>query len=239
MNIISNLSNLFPPSKTATAPSTRTAAELETAINNLRASLPDLESKQALLALDAAEMADGAEAAYADATAEIDSATSRIRALTSALSAARSREGKANAQKVYDVRKVQTENCQRLLERSEKLAAQLSEKLEGAVKDFRALIDLREKAKLAYPGGNPALFLKLTPPQITALVEAELWRLGGQPFIGGPREPAYPSFPGGVQIDVRKPPAEGQSLADAIREADDYASTEMNKSLAAIKPDNS
>lgn len=213
-------------SKGESPPTQRTVAELQAALAAAEAVLPEIDANEGLLALDAADGKEGAEAALQKAADSRREAIQRVQTLRAAIKAASERENAASSKARAEIRATQIANVQRFLKRREREAEALTQSLTATIQHFRALFDLSDRARIAWPGGRAPAGTALNLPEITAMIEGEIFRLGGSAFVGG-GQGVTPSFPGGKQTDFRIPPDKMPSLVQLLAQADDFGVQNM------------
>lgn len=233
-----SLKFLTKPKAETGVPPPRSAADIAAALTQLEAKLPEYEqhvANAALLAADApTEEATAALKAALSAQADHNSA---IGALRAAHGAALRRDADQVAAKQLDVLSGQADRVTKLLERRERVSAELSAALETAADAFRRLLDLSQRAAIAHVAGDPTkamLTYALGEPQVKMLVANEVYRLGGfQPRLGGSVE--TPSFPGAIAPHRDVPPERTPALVDVIKAADDAAIAAQNAKLERLR----
>ena len=177
-------------------------AELLDLIAQRKGELPALLRKQN----EAAEqsISSGDETEYQAAVAAMATAHRDIARFEAALSGAnaRSRE-QAEAQQRAAAASLRA-HVGKLLDQRLPVAERIEKAITTLVQAWRELIEISDKALTAYPGGPPPSGMALSNFELSALVAAEMFRLGsvppitGRPVIGrqipslpGPRSPDF------------------------------------------------
>jgi hypothetical protein len=137
-----------------------------------------------------------------------------------------------------------------VLEEADGLAEELQNDLAAVERKFRKIIELRERARHAWPLGDSSLNAAAETPEgaalsgaaVYALLKHELYRIGARPFLGGrPGAKAEVAFPGGAcpKIEWTMTPEKITPLADVLRRASAFAVEAMRGKLdplAALPP---
>ena len=179
-----------------------TPAEILDLIAARKAELGELLRRQNAAADES--IVSGEEAGYQAAVAAVTACNADISRLQSALvgANARSREQAEAAQRAAQA--AVRERVGTLLEQRLPVAEKIEKAITTLVQAWRELIEISDKALTAYPGGPPPSGMALSNFELSALVAAEMFRLGsvppitGRPVIGrqipslpGPRSPDF------------------------------------------------
>jgi len=173
-----------------------------------------------------------AVADYDRATAAVAAANAEVARLETALAAVELKAAEAARQRLLAEQAGLRERVSKILDQRLDVAKRFTGNLELLVRDFRDLVNLSDKAYVAFPRmyGEPPDAVALGNVLLVQLVAAEMFRQGhvapitGQPTTGRP----IPSLPGPkADYSFIELPERITPLADAIAEANKFAVATM------------
>jgi hypothetical protein len=197
-----------------------------------RAQLAELVRQQSEAA-EASVTSPTAVADYERATAALDSANAEIARLETGLAAVERKAAEAARQRLLAEQAGLRERVGRILDQRLDVAKRFTGSLELLVRDFRELVELSQKAHVAFPrinGEEPPEAAALGDMLLVRFVAAELFRLGHVIPVTG-REATgrlMPSLPGPkASFEFIEMPERIKPLADEIAECNRFAVATM------------
>jgi hypothetical protein len=207
-------------------------AEILELIAAKKAELPGLLSRQN----EAAEQSitSGDEAGYQAAVAAVTACNTDIARLQSALVGAHARSREQAEAQQRAARAAQCERVSKILDERVATVAKIEAAIAELVRGWRELIELSDKALVAYPNGPPPIGMALTNGELIQLLGAELFRQGATvPVTGRPQLARLPpTIPGPKCPDfmLLNQPEKITKLSVAIEQANNLARSIMEGS---------
>lgn len=196
------------------------APQIEPRLRAAEARLAELDAQHGVLALADVMAEPGAKDNLDHWAQEIDAQRVDVRRLRAAYRAAKEADDEAERSARASIRQSQIFACVKYLRDRDAAAVELSAALGTAMAAFRRLVERSERAQAATPIGSIwPLGAQTHFGELKHLVEAEIFRLGGDPGIGNKR-----SFPGATCPDIRllNQPEKVPALPDVLSAASAY-----------------
>jgi hypothetical protein len=197
-----------------------------------RAQVAELVRQQSETA-EASVISPTAVADYERATAALDAANAEIARLETALAAVELKSAEAARQRLLAEQAGLRQRVAKILDQRLDAANRFTGNLESLVRDFRELVELSQKAHVAFPrlnGSEPPEAIAIGDVLLVRLVAAEMFRLGHVVPTSGRQDAgrSMPSLPGPkASFEFIEMPERIKPLADEIAEANRFAVATM------------
>lgn len=168
--------------------------------------------------------------------AEIDLQEQTVRGITDKIELLKSEAEREAAERRAKERAVLIQKIEAKLVERDKIGAELADTIKRSDELFRRLFEIGKEVRAAWPWEHFHLAPALIGDQtILRAVEAEIFKCGGRPDIGGGMDrPKAPSYPGGKSplVEFILQPDKIRPLIDVLKEASQHAGEIMRTGKA-------